>query len=87
MTPLLLSILLFLLGLVILVVGSNLFVDTAPQAGKKGFVCPKSIIGATMVSFGTTLPEVMFSSTAAFHGHVDMALGNALGSVICNAAL
>ena len=85
MTPLLLSILLFLLGLVILVVGSNLFVDTALRLAKR-FRVPEIIIGATMVSFGTTLPEVMFSSTAAFHGHVDMALGNALGSVICNAA-
>ena len=85
MTPLLLSILLFLLGLVILVVGSNLFVDTALRLAKR-FRVPEIIIGATMVSFGTTLPEVMFSSTAAFHGPVDMALGNALGSVICNAA-
>ena len=72
MTPLLLSILLFLLGLVILVVGSNLFVDTALRLAKR-FRVPEIIIGATMVSFGTTLPEVMFSSTAAFHGHVDMA--------------
>ncbi len=85
MTPLFLSILLFLLGLVILVVGSNLFVDTALRLAKR-FRVPEIIIGATMVSFGTTLPEVLFSATAAFHGHVDMALGNALGSIICNAA-
>ncbi len=73
-------------GLILLVLGSNLFVDTAVRLAKTLRV-PEMAIGATLVSIGTTLPEVMFSATAAFHGHGDMALGNAVGSVICNTAL
>ena len=45
------------------------------------------LIGATVVSIGTTLPEVMVSTTSALTGHGEIAYGNAIGSVICNAAL
>ncbi|OGS00612.1 MAG: hypothetical protein A3G41_03695 [Elusimicrobia bacterium RIFCSPLOWO2_12_FULL_59_9] len=48
---------------------------------------PKSIIGATIISLGTTLPETTVSSMAALQGNSDMALGNAIGSIICNAGL
>ena len=48
---------------------------------------PDILIGATIVSIGTTLPEVMVSATSAVSGHGEMAYGNALGSIICNAAL
>ena len=45
------------------------------------------LIGATVVSIGTTLPEVMVSTMSAVSGHGEIAYGNAIGSVICNAAL
>ena len=45
------------------------------------------VVGATVVSIGTTLPEVMVSTMSALSGHGEIAYGNAIGSVICNAAL
>lgn len=48
---------------------------------------PKIIIGATIVSLGTTIPEVTVSVFAAINGHPDLALGNAIGSIITNTAL
>lgn len=48
---------------------------------------PELLIGATVVSIGTTLPEVMVSTMSALSGHGEIAYGNAIGSVICNAAL
>ena len=48
---------------------------------------PKVIVGATIVSFATTSPEFAVSATAAFLGHTDMTVGNAVGSVICNTGL
>ncbi|MDE6956355.1 MAG: sodium:calcium antiporter, partial [Oscillospiraceae bacterium] len=45
------------------------------------------LIGATVVSIGTTLPEVMVSTTSALSGHGEIAYGNAIGSVICNTSL
>ncbi|MCF7838485.1 MAG: sodium:calcium antiporter [Candidatus Marinimicrobia bacterium] len=48
---------------------------------------PKMIIGATIVSLGTTLPEAAVSVAAAIQGQPDLALGNAVGSIICNTGL
>lgn len=79
-------ILLFVVGLVILVVSSNVFVDAAVRLAQR-FHISEMLIGATVVSIGTTLPELMVSATASFHGHTDMSAGNAIGSVICNTAL
>ena len=53
----------------------------------KRFRVPEILIGATVVSIGTTLPEVMVSATSALGGHGEIAYGNAIGSVICNTAL
>ncbi len=78
--------LLFVLGLVIVVVGSNLFLDTAVRLSRS-MGLSEIVIGATLVSIGTTLPELLVSTTAAAGGHSEMALGNAIGSVICNTAL
>ncbi|MDC7290816.1 sodium:calcium antiporter [Blautia schinkii] len=77
------SVLMFCLGLFFLVFGSNLFVDSAVKAAEH-FRLPEVVIGATVLSFGTTLPELLFSSAAAMHDATDMALGNAFGSIICN---
>lgn len=77
---------LFLLGLVMLVKGGDLFVDGAEGIARK-FAIPELIIGATVVSVGTTLPEITVSVTSALGGHGEIAYGNAIGSIICNASL
>ena len=81
-----LSIFLFLVGLLMLIKGGDWFVDGATGIAKK-FKIPDILIGATVVSIGTTLPEVMVSATSALSGHGEMAYGNAIGSIICNTAL
>lgn len=82
----LLPVLLFALGLVLLIKGGDWFVDGACGIAHK-FHIPELLIGATVVSIGTTLPEVMVSATSAVSGHPEIAYGNAIGSVICNTAL
>jgi len=79
-------IILFIVGLVLLIKGGDWFVDGAVGIAYR-FRIPELLIGATVVSIGTTLPEVMVSATSAFGGHGEMAYGNAIGSVICNASL
>lgn len=79
-------VLLFLAGLVLLIKGGDWFVDGATGLARR-FHIPELLIGATVVSIGTTLPEVMVSATSALQGHGEIAYGNAIGSVICNAAL
>ena len=82
----LIPILLFAAGLVCLIKGGDWFVDGASALARK-FHLPELLIGATVVSIGTTLPEVMVSTMSALSGHGEIAYGNAIGSVICNAAL
>lgn len=79
-------ILLFLLGLGLLIKGGDWFVDGATALARR-FRLPEILIGSTIVSIGTTLPEVMVSTTSALSGHGEMAYGNTIGSVICNTAL
>lgn len=80
------AILLFAVGLVCLIKGGDWFVDGASELARR-FRLPELLIGATVVSIGTTLPEVMVSTMSAVGGHGEIAYGNAIGSVICNAAL
>ncbi len=82
----LLSVLLFAVGLVLLIKGGDWFVDGATGIAKR-FNLPDIVVGATVVSIGTTLPEVMVSTTGALQGSGAMAYGNAIGSIICNTAL
>ncbi len=82
----LIPVLLFLVGLICLIKGGDWFVDGATGIARK-FHLPELLIGATVVSIGTTLPEVMVSTTSALTGHSEIAYGNAIGSVICNTAL
>ena len=77
---------LFVFGLILLIKGGDWFVDGAQSIAKK-FKVPELLIGATVVSIGTTLPEVMTSATSAMTGHGEIAYGNAIGSIICNTAL
>ena len=76
-------ILMFSLGLVLLVWGSGLFVDSAVSLANR-FRLPEVLIGATIVSLGTTLPENAVLDNGVSKGLPDMALGNALGSILCN---
>ena len=82
----LMSIVLFAVGLVLLIKGGDWFVDGATGLAKR-FNLPDIVVGATVVSIGTTLPEVMVSTTGALQGSGAMAYGNAIGSIICNTAL
>ena len=77
---------LFVVGLLCLIKGGDWFVDGAVGVAHR-FHIPELLIGATVVSIGTTLPEVMVSTTSALGGHGEIAYGNAIGSIICNAAL
>ena len=82
----LVPVLLFLLGFVLLIKGGDWFVDAAASIAHR-FHMPELLIGATVVSIGTTLPEVMVSAQGALAGSGSIAFGNAIGSVICNTAL
>ncbi len=80
------AVILFIVGLVLLIKGGDWFVDGAVHIAQC-FHLPELLIGATVASIGTTLPEVMVSATSALTGHSEIAYGNAIGSVICNTAL
>lgn len=82
----LMAVFLFAIGLVLLIKGGDWFVDGATGIAHR-FNMPELLIGATVVSIGTTLPEVMVSSSAAIMGHGQIAYGNAIGSIICNTSL
>ena len=82
----LISVILFAVGLVLLIKGGDWFVDGATGIAKR-FNLPDIVVGATVGSIGTTLPEVMVSTTGALAGSGAMAYGNAIGSIICNTAL
>lgn len=80
------ELLLFVVGLVLIVKGGDLFVDAAGWIAEVSGI-PKFIVGATIVSLATTMPEMIVSIMAAAEGKVDMAVGNAVGSVTANTAL
>lgn len=82
----LIYVLLFILGLILLIKGGDWFVDASTSIAHR-FNVSELLIGATVVSIGTTLPEVMVSATSALQGHGEIAYGNAIGSIICNTAL
>ena len=79
-------IILFIIGIVLIVKGGDLFVDASVWIAEVSGI-PKFIIGATIVSFATTLPELLVSVFAAIDGKSDMAVGNAVGSVTANIGL
>lgn len=82
----LVPVLLFLLGFALLIKGGDWFVDGAVGIAHR-FHLPELLIGATVVSIGTTLPEVMVSAQAAAEGNAGISYGNAIGSIICNTSL
>ncbi len=80
------EILLFILGIGLIIFGGNFFVDSSVWISDKLRI-PKFIIGATIVSIATTLPELTVSVLATCGGKFDMAAGNAIGSIVCNIGL
>lgn len=80
------SVILLLIGLVLIIKGGDFFVDAAAWMAEKTGI-PKMVVGATIVSLATTLPEILVSLIAAAGGSVDMAIGNAVGSVTANIGL
>lgn len=81
-----LVIVLFIAGIVFIIKGGDYFVDAASWMAEVSGI-PKLIIGATIVSLATTLPEMLVSVMAATQGKVDMSVGNAIGSVTANIGL
>ncbi len=76
----------FIVGLVLIIKGGDWFVDSASWIAEVLGV-PKFVIGATIVSIATTLPEMIVSIAATAKGNLEMAAGNAIGSVTANTAL
>ena len=81
-----LNCLLIILGFILLIKGADLLVDGASGIAKK-FHIPEIIIGLTIVSIGTSMPELFVSITSAIDGLEDISLGNVIGSNICNLLL
>ena len=71
------------MGFYLLIKGADFLVDGASNVAKK-FHIPTIIIGLTIVAIGTSMPELMVSSTAAIKGYSDMSIGNIIGSNIAN---
>ena len=80
------AVVLFLVGLVLIIKGSDVFVDASLWVSDATGVS-KVVIGATLVSFATTAPEFFVSTIAVIKGHNDMSVGNAVGSISANLGL
>ncbi len=76
----------FIVGLVFIIKGGDWFVDSASWFAEAMGI-PKFVVGATVVSFATTLPELLVSVRAAMNGSAQLAIGNAVGSVTANTTL
>ena len=80
------AVILIVVGFILLIKGADWLVNGASSIAKK-FHIPEIIIGLTIVSIGTSMPEVFVSTTSAISGHSDMAMGNVIGSNVCNLLL
>ena len=80
------TIVLFFIGFILITKGADIFINCTVDIGKKTNIS-EIILGATIVSFATTLPELTVSLFASLNGHTTMSLGNAVGSIICNTGL
>ena len=78
--------LLLLVGVFLLLIGGDFLVKSAASLAKKLNISP-FLIGVTVVSFGTSAPELIVSLKAAFNGSSGIAIGNVIGSNIANLAL
>lgn len=82
----LLPVLAVIIGLVVLVISSDRFIDGAASTARY-FGMPSLLIGMVIVGFGTSAPEIVVSTLSAMQGNPGLALGNAYGSNIANIAL
>ena len=80
---LLISIIFIVAGIILLIYGSDLFVESAINIANQLNI-PEAIIGVSLVAFGTSLPELVVGILSAIRRKVDFALGNVLGSNIYN---
>lgn len=81
-----LEIIIIILGFILLIKGADYLVEGSSNIAKK-FHIPEIIIGLTIVSIGTSMPELFVSITSALEGYSDMAMGNVIGSNVCNLLL
>jgi len=84
--PIWVALLVLIASLYTLGKGADLLVDNAVSLSLTWGI-PKIVLGATIVSLGTTLPEASVSTLAAVKGNADLALGNAIGSIIADTGL
>lgn len=77
---------LFLVGLLVMIRGGGLFVEASVDLAETWGV-PRFLVGATVVSLATTLPEITVSALGVLQGKADLAVGNAVGSVTANLGL
>lgn len=77
---------LFIIGFILISKGADFFINSTVEIGRKTNIS-ELILGATIVSFATTLPELTVSLFASIDNHTTMSLGNAVGSIICNTGL
>ncbi|SCY84191.1 calcium/sodium antiporter [Alkaliphilus peptidifermentans] len=80
------TVILFIVGLVVIIKGGDWFVESAVWLAKVTGI-PSVLIGATIVSIATTLPELLVSSIATYQQFYDVAIGNVVGSMACNIGL
>ena len=80
------TIILFVIGFILITKGADIFINCTVEIGKKTHIS-ELILGATIVSFATTLPELTVSLCASINNQNTMSLGNAVGSIICNTGL
>jgi len=81
-----LTIVIFVVSLAALIVASNQFIDSAEKIGYSWGISP-FVIGVTLVSFGTSLPELMTSILSVYSGSSEIVVGNVIGSNITNILL
>lgn len=79
-------ILALILGIIVLVISADKFVEGAAAAAKR-FGLPPLLIGMLIIGFGSSMPEMVISALSAQGGNPGLALGNAFGSNISNIAL
>ena len=77
---------LFVIGFVLLIKGADFLVEGASSIAKRNRI-PEIVIGLTIVSFGTSMPELIVNLLASFDGSSELAIGNVLGSNIANVLL
>ncbi len=81
-----LSLILIIVGFFLLIKGADFLVEGSSNVAKK-FNIPEIVIGLTIVSIGTSMPELFVSISSAINGYPDMAIGNVIGSSIANLLL